>query len=579
MFIKHGSVFAITDVSIIKTASEWTEIANKVSTAEGIKIHKNLDPTNEQKVVCEIDLNNNIYIHTTIMASIDLEEGSDYYITRATEKYINTNGDSWPRAELIKDYKTFVTSGTIYVEHDQHPERAKGKVLDAIARDMGDTVLVDLLFCVDRRHADLVHNIETGIANAVSMGCTTKYTICSICGNVAHDEKEYCNHVKNNKNQMIRCADSVYRKACELCFENTFYDCSIVANPAFAGAVFRKLVAADKVASQLLSNVLCRKISSTDYQNEILKIASADKIAVSHPIDRKDKTDTDYQPTDEYADIPYRDPHNTLKKFDEQQSESVIMIGKKAACNGYGSLVILNDKYMIPSQDRVANTVFNFITKNTVGRLVGKDANSCAIYFAKYGMIRNIPSNIVSPFIQRSNDNVGIGNTPNGGRIDITKQAKQFSDEDLSIMRKGTYLPTGDRFQILRGEDDIIEVRWLDGPKMGTKEELKLKEITEKNVKWASIINNLVSFDANWTGKQYHVRAAKWNEKYASLLDKFESHIDNVQHDITSVTPTTKGQRYSKSFTIKTKFGNTLFKFNANVNTDNLRIDVNSISW
>lgn len=211
MFTKTGAVFTICDVNRIKTASEWDDISKK-SMADGITIHKRLEPNSEQRAVCEIDLSNYIYIHTTIMASVDLESNSDHYITRATEKYINTNGDSWIRDVLLNDYKTFIDSGTVYVEHNQNPEHAKGKVLDAIPRDMGDTILIDLLFCVDRRHEDLVHNIETGLANAVSMGCTTKYTICSICGNVAHDEKEYCRHIKSQKNQMVRCDDNVYRK-------------------------------------------------------------------------------------------------------------------------------------------------------------------------------------------------------------------------------------------------------------------------------------------------------------------------------------------------------------------------------
>jgi len=173
---------------------------------------------------------------------------------------------------LLKDYSTFVEYGTVFVEHDQNPERAKGKVLDAIARDMGDTILIDLLFCVDRRHGDLVNNIETGIANAVSMGCSTKYTVCSICGNVAHDENEYCQHVKN-KNVFYRCADGKSRRAAELCYDNTFFDCSIVANPAFAGAIFRKLVASDQVSNQLLANVITKKVSHS-FDDELIKVAS-----------------------------------------------------------------------------------------------------------------------------------------------------------------------------------------------------------------------------------------------------------------------------------------------------------------
>lgn len=565
-FTKHGSIFTITDSNQIKEASEWSDIIlnnKKTSTAEGIKIHNNLKQNKQDNIVCNIDVDNYIYIHTTIMASVDLEQGSDYWITKDTEKYINTNGDAWERSILLNDYPTFVNNGVVYVEHDQNPERAKGKVLDAIAREMNDTILIDLLFCVDNRHQDLVHNILTGIANAVSMGCTTKYTICSICGNVAHDEKEYCIHIKNYKNQMIKCADGQYRKCCELCFENSFYDCSIVANPAFAGAVFRKLVASNKVSAHLLSNILCKQINSGQFENELLKVATVK--TSSHPIeDRKEITS---EVVDEFADIPYRDPHNVKEEFEKQQQnkQQNKKSTKKIAtekCADYGKLVILSDRYNIPITDRKANMLFNFISKDTVGRLIGRQANTCAIFFAKIGMIQNIPSDLVRLY---SFDNR------------ITKQAKKISDEELVINRQGQFLD-GDCFQILKLNDDNIEVRWLTGMKMGQKENISRKEFKESNVNWATI-NELAKFAAIWNGKSYQIKTANWNEKFANILNEFENHIDNVQHDITCTIPKQNRKKYSKSFNVMTKYGSTILKFDAKVDNEKLDLNVKSINW
>jgi hypothetical protein len=577
MFQKTGNVFTIVDTNRVKQASDWTDFlgSDKVSTADGIVIHKNLDPSNDQPIVCQIDLDNYVYIHTTIMASVDLEPDSDHFITRSTEKYINTNGDAWPRDQLLKDYGTFKTAA-IYVEHDQNPERAKGKVLDAVARDMGDTVLIDLLLCVDRRHGDLVHNIETGIANAVSMGCTTKWTICSICGHTARDEKEYCVHVKRQKSQMIRCVDGVYRKACELCFDSNFYDCSIVANPAFAGAIFRRLVAADQVSSQLLSNLLCRKVSSsTDYQDDIMKLASVGKETSHHPIEKVDTVS--YNIEDEgLGDIPYRDPHDVKEVFDEQQpkGQKIIDIGtkKKAAvekCADFGSLVMLKKRFDIPPDDRKVSHVFNFVTENTVGRLVGRSANTCAVYFSKLGMIKNIPSDVVVPF------SVDACVKDNGT---IVKQAKAITDEELLVRRKGIFLPTNERFQILKIEDDAIEVRWLDGRKSGIKEKLLRKTLNDKIVKWASV-NELASFNATWNGEFYQLKTAKWNEKQSNVLDRLEAHIDNVQHDVTTVMPRKTGCKYGKSFSIHTKIGSDVLHFSADVDGEKINIDVKSTTW
>jgi hypothetical protein len=583
MFQKYGNVFTIADTNRVKTASDWSDFidtAEKSAAVEGITIHKNLDPTNIQKAVCDIDLDNYIYIHTTIMASVNIEPASDYFITRDTEKYINTNGDAWPREQLIKDYNTF-KSATVYVEHDQNPERAKGKVLDAIARDMGDTILIDLLFCIDRRHDDLVHNVETGIANAVSMGCTTKYTICSICGNVAHDEKEYCTHVKRQKNQMIKCVDGVYRKACELCYDSNFYDCSVVANPAFAGAVFRKLVAADQVSMQLFSNLLCRKVSTVDFQNEILKMASKENATYMHPSEKASNeiNDVSYAPQG-YSDIPYTDPHDVKEKFDEQQpkGQKIEDIGKKKKaavekCADFGSLVILTKKHDIMPDDRRLAHMFNFVGENTVGRLIGRQADSCAIYFTKIGLVKNIPSDIVQPFspekFVKQNFVTNI----------IEKKASKISDEELMPRRKGVLIPTDEKFQILKVNDDNIEVRWLDGRKSGVKEKIMKKTLTDKVVKWAST-NTLASFDSKWNGQFYQLKKASWNEKSASLLDKLESHIDNIQHDITTVAPRTNGyKRYSRSFKVKTKIANNTLCFNSIVKDDNLNIEVKSTTW
>lgn len=561
-FTKHGSIFTITDSNQIKTASDWSDIIStrKTSTAEGVKIHDNLMSNDQSNVVCNIDVDNYVYIHTTIMASVDVQPDSDYWITKETEKYINTNGDAWERNVLLNDYPTFVQNGIVYVEHDQNPERAKGKVLDAIAREMNDTILIDLLFCVDNRHKDLVHNILTGIANAVSMGCTTKYTICSICGNVAHDEKEYCIHIKNYKNQMIKCADGVYRKCCELCFENSFYDCSIVANPAFAGAVFRKLVASNNISAHLLSNILCKQINSGQFENELLKVATVK--TSSHPIEkREEKT---YEIEDEFADIPYRDPHNIKDEFEKQLQEQEEKSTKKTAtqkCADYGNLVILSDRYDVPSTDRKANMLFNFISKDTVGRLVGRQADTCAIFFAKIGMVQNIPSNIVHTY--------SFG-------TQITKQAKKLSDDDLVINRQGQFLD-GDCFQILKLNDDSVEVRWMTGTKMGQKENVPRKEFTD-SINWATV-NELAKFAAVWNGKIYQIKMANWNERYASILNEFETHIDNVQHDITCTMPKQNGQKYSKSFGITTKFGSTILKFDAKVDNEKLDIDVKSVNW
>ena len=105
-----------------------------------------------------------IFVHATIMASVDLEDGSEYLLKRASEKWINDNGDCWERQQLLNDFGTF-RNASVYVAHNKDPIHAKGKVFDVVAREMDDTVLVDVLFGIQKRHTDLVANIEAGILN------------------------------------------------------------------------------------------------------------------------------------------------------------------------------------------------------------------------------------------------------------------------------------------------------------------------------------------------------------------------------------------------------------------------------
>jgi len=175
--------------------------------------------------------------HCTIIASVDVDEVSnvktgssvtegnrtikrlwnDYYITPETSKFINQNGDSWDRQTLLNTYRTFIGAEN-YVEHVQIPELSKGKIIDAVARDLGDTVYIDILVATDRKHASLIQDIESGKMNAMSMGCSIQFSRCSKCGNVAADDTELCEHVRYEKGNTFVDESGKKRIVAELCF-------------------------------------------------------------------------------------------------------------------------------------------------------------------------------------------------------------------------------------------------------------------------------------------------------------------------------------------------------------------------
>jgi hypothetical protein len=56
-------------------------------------------------------------------------------------------------------------------EHIQIPELSKGKIIDAAARDIGDSIYVDILVATDRKHKSIIDAISDGSLSTLSMRC------------------------------------------------------------------------------------------------------------------------------------------------------------------------------------------------------------------------------------------------------------------------------------------------------------------------------------------------------------------------------------------------------------------------
>lgn len=206
--------------------------------------------------------------HCTIVASVDTEtpadvklgqfkvgsktfhrKYADYLIKPECSQFVNNNGDSWSRDTLLASYHTFI-GGHNFLEHVQVEDLSKGRIIDAVARDIGDSVYVDILVATDRKHTDLVAKIESGELGTLSMGCTVDFTICTACGNVAVDETELCDHIKYQKLNKFLDENGKQRVIAELCGHSsyeetggvTFIEASWVETPAFTGAVMRNIL-------------------------------------------------------------------------------------------------------------------------------------------------------------------------------------------------------------------------------------------------------------------------------------------------------------------------------------------------
>lgn len=216
--------------------------------------------------------------HATIVCSVDtdptpnvrlgkVDEGGQtvnrrwgsYLITPNCSKYVNNNGDAWTRPVLLKSYRTFVGAHN-FLEHVQVEDLSKGRIIDAVPRDVGESLYVDILVATDRRHTDLVADIESGKLGAMSMGCNVEHTTCTKCGNVAVDETEMCEHVKYQKLNKYFDNTGKQRIIAELCGHETedptggvtFIEASWVANPAFTGAVMRNILSPTEVSTDMV---------------------------------------------------------------------------------------------------------------------------------------------------------------------------------------------------------------------------------------------------------------------------------------------------------------------------------------
>jgi hypothetical protein len=218
----------------------------------------------------QFDPSRYLLTHCTIVASVDVDsvpnvrlgkikignsgktinrKYSNYLIQSQCSQFVNNNGDSWSRDVLMASYRTFI-GGHNFLEHVQIEEMSKGRIIDAVARDIGDSVYIDILVATDRKHTSLVADIKSGKLATLSMGCSVEETICTKCGNVAVDETELCDCIRYSKMNTFMDDRGQKRVIAELCGHPdlgdtcgvTFIEASWVATPAFTGAVLRNIL-------------------------------------------------------------------------------------------------------------------------------------------------------------------------------------------------------------------------------------------------------------------------------------------------------------------------------------------------
>jgi hypothetical protein len=184
-FLKYAKAAVVTP---FVTRQQWTNVRVAGESAK-VDLPSNLVERAATLFDEPFDPKKYLLTHATIVASVDVfapkgvkvgkvqEDGfrvnrkyADYRVKADCQKYINNNRDCWSRAVLAKSYKTFVGSHN-FVEHVQIEDLSKGRIIDAVARDIGESIYVDILIATDRKHKDLVEAIQSGKMGTLSMGC------------------------------------------------------------------------------------------------------------------------------------------------------------------------------------------------------------------------------------------------------------------------------------------------------------------------------------------------------------------------------------------------------------------------
>jgi len=256
MLIRVGGQFRVEDYSI--NNKNITLVTNVKPDMNILRQSKSLQVTPMVKtaktVVIAPKTEDFLYIRNRAVSSGNvIEQGDGYAELIPLEEFhnkfeqfankcrgANDNGDFFSHEELLKSYKSFIGK-SVFVDHDnENVEKARGIILDAIYNERGK--FVELLKAIDRKaYPELARAIEQGYVHDTSMGCNCGYSICSICGNEAHTEDDFCEHILNYKGTTYNGLP-VWEENCDV----AFFECSVVSCGADSKAKILEKVASKR---------------------------------------------------------------------------------------------------------------------------------------------------------------------------------------------------------------------------------------------------------------------------------------------------------------------------------------------
>jgi hypothetical protein len=174
----------------------------------------------------------------------------------------NENGDCFTDAEMRrfnpalarKSYQTYLMKPHHINHRADNPRMSRGFVVDVHYNDQNPMpekwrayykkstgvdhtkdVFIEALIAVDtKKDPYLAEGYRTDAIRTFSMGCNCDRTRCHVCGNIAHDKREFCEHIARGKRKFFpsKLFGGLSVMAYEECEDVVFDELSAVDEPA-----------------------------------------------------------------------------------------------------------------------------------------------------------------------------------------------------------------------------------------------------------------------------------------------------------------------------------------------------------
>jgi hypothetical protein len=313
MFVKHGTL-----AKIVQASFSLEKIELKGFPSFNLRIAA-IDPI-------RIDPNRYFYFKTRTVSALETHGPND-------------NGDGFEREELIRRHSTFANSQESV---DHNPEDVVGMVVDtawvplqgvlrkgaiiplekiAGGLEEGDVVIgdwVENIHAMDRevaneRHPGMIDGIINGEITDVSMGCFVEASICSACGNVAHNSWEYCSHVPSMKGKKLSFGRGNDTLVYEINQGVTFFEDSVILPKHLGGTAGGQGADPDAHVLEILT--------ASKRETDLKKYINVSKISLEREGSMDKQAIKEEQFARESTPLPQGADHVGKEKFSREPAE------------------------------------------------------------------------------------------------------------------------------------------------------------------------------------------------------------------------------------------------------------------